>query len=99
RLNFAENLLRRRDDKTALIALREDGQRRTLTYAELFEQVALLAAAMRQRGVVAGDRVAGFMPNTLETAVAMLAASSLGAIWSSCSPDFGLSGVLDRFSQ
>ena len=99
RLNFAENLLRRRDDKTALVALREDGQRRALSYAELFEQVALLAAAMRQRGVVAGDRVAGFMPNTLETVVAMLAASSLGAIWSSCSPDFGLSGVLDRFSQ
>lgn len=99
RLNFAENLLRRRDEQAAIIALREDGQRREVSYAELYSQVAVLASAMRDKGLQAGDRVAGFMPNTLETVVAMLATTSIGAIWSSCSPDFGSSGALDRFSQ
>ena len=99
RLNFAENLLRRRDDKTALIGLTEHAPRREISYAELYQQVERLAAALRAAGVVEGDRVAGFMPNIPETVIAMLAASSIGAVWSSCSPDFGLSGVMDRFGQ
>ena len=99
RLNFAENLLRYRDDKIALVSRMEDGRRREMSYAELYGQVAKLAAALKAEGVVAGDRVAGFMPNVIETVVAMLAATSLGAIWSSCSPDFGINGVLDRFGQ
>jgi acetoacetyl-CoA synthetase len=98
-LNFAENLLRHRGDKIALAGWLENGQRRSLTQAELYLQVARLATFFRQQGVVAGDRVAGFMPNIPETVVAMLAAASLGAIWSSCSPDFGFQGVLDRFGQ
>lgn len=99
RLNFAENLLRYRDDKIALVSRMEDGRRSEISYAELYGQVAKLAAALKAEGVVAGDRVAGFMPNIIETVVAMLAATSLGAIWSSCSPDFGINGVLDRFGQ
>jgi acetoacetyl-CoA synthetase len=99
KLNFAENLLRNRSDKTAIIARLENGTRTTLSYEELYVQVAQLAAALRNAGVTQGDRVAGFMPNVPETIVAMLAASSLGAIWSSCSPDFGINGVLDRFGQ
>ncbi|MDG1312385.1 MAG: acetoacetate--CoA ligase [Porticoccaceae bacterium] len=99
RLNFSENLLRNRSDKTAIIARLENGLRRTISYAELYQQVAQLAAALRDMGVAQGDRVAGFMPNILETIVAMLATSSIGAIWSSCSPDFGINGVMDRFGQ
>lgn len=98
-LNFAEHLLRYRDDQLALISHLENGERRTLTYAELFTQVNHVAAYFRAQGIEAGDRVAGFMPNVQETVVAMLAATSLGATWSSCSPDFGLHGVLDRFGQ
>ena len=93
KLNFAENLLSRRDDKTALVSLLENGQRRELSYAGLYRQVGQLAARLRQWGVVPGDRVAGYMPNVIETTVAMLAASSIGALWSSCSPDFGLRHV------
>ncbi|MEX1667167.1 acetoacetate--CoA ligase [Zhongshania arctica] len=99
RLNFAENLLRRRDDKIAIVSLLENGERRTLSYAELYQQVEYLAAALHAHGVRQGDRVAAIMPNIPEAVVAMLATSSIGAIWSSCSPDFGLQGVLDRFSQ
>ncbi len=99
KLNFAENLLRRRDDKTAIVGLLENGQRRTLSYAELYTQVEQLAHTLREQGVRAGDRVAGFMPNIPETVVAMLATTSIGAIWSSCSPDFGFQGVMDRFAQ
>ena len=99
KLNFAENLLRNRSDKTAIVARLENGARRTLSYRELYTQVAQLAAALRSAGVAAGDRVAGFMPNVPETIVAMLATSSIGAIWSSCSPDFGINGVMDRFGQ
>jgi acetoacetyl-CoA synthetase len=99
RLNFAENLLRRRDDKTALVSLLENGQRRSLSYAELYTQVEKLAHTLREQGVQAGDRVAGFMPNIPETVIAMLATTSIGAIWSSCSPDFGFQGVMDRFAQ
>jgi acetoacetyl-CoA synthetase len=99
RLNFAENLLRRRDDGVALIGLLENGRRREVTHAELYRRVAALAARLRQAGIQPGDRVAGFLPNLPETVIAMLAATSLGAVWSSCSPDFGINGVLDRFGQ
>jgi len=99
RLNFAENLLRRRDEHPALVALLENGDRREITYAELYQSVARLAAHLRALGVKPGDRVAGFMPNVPETVIAMLAATSIGATWSSCSPDFGINGVLDRFGQ
>ncbi|MGB2040882.1 MAG: acetoacetate--CoA ligase [Porticoccaceae bacterium] len=99
KLNFAENLLRNRSDKIALIAHLENGSRRTLSYNELYLQVTQLAAALRNAGVTKGDPVAGFMPNVPETIVAMLATSSIGAIWSSCSPDFGINGVMDRFGQ
>ncbi|TXH03844.1 MAG: acetoacetate--CoA ligase [Nevskiaceae bacterium] len=99
RLNFAENLLRFDGDAVALIAHDERGRRRTLTRTQLRARVAEVAAALAADGVGEGDRVAGFMPNTLETVVAMLATASLGAVWSSCSPDFGEAGVLDRFGQ
>ena len=99
RLNFAENLLRYRDDRPALISRLENGQRRIVTYKQLYANVAALAASLRALGVGPGDRVAGFMPNVIETVEAMLATTSLGAIWSSCSPDFGINGVLDRFGQ
>ncbi|MBT8443828.1 MAG: acetoacetate--CoA ligase, partial [Gammaproteobacteria bacterium] len=99
RLNFAENLLRYRDDRPALVSLLENGDRREISYAELYGRVAGLAAALRTAGVGKGDRVAGFMPNIAETVIAMLATTSIGAIWSSCSPDFGVDGVLDRFGQ
>jgi acetoacetyl-CoA synthetase len=100
RLNFAENLLRYRDDRMALIFRCErDDKRITLSYKELYRQVARLADALKRAGVTSGDRVAGFMPNRPETIIAMLATTSLGAIWSSCSPDFGINGVLDRFGQ
>lgn len=98
-LNFAENLLRYQDDHIALIFRGENGARQQLTYAELRHEVAALAAAFKQQGVVAGDRVAAMMPNCIETIIAMLATTSLGAIWSSCSPDFGVQGVVDRFGQ
>jgi acetoacetyl-CoA synthetase len=99
RLNFAENLLHFRDERTALVSLLENGERRELSYRELYLKVARLAAALRAQGITAGDRVAGFMPNVEETVVAMLAATSIGAVWSSCSPDFGINGVMDRFGQ
>ena len=99
RLNFAENLLSFRDDRTALVFRGEDVIRRTLTYRELYAAVAKLAAFLRKAGIVPGDRVVGFMPNMPESIIAMLAATSIGAIWSSCSPDFGIKGVLDRFGQ
>lgn len=99
KLNFAENLLRFRDDHTAIIFKGENCEAVQLSYAELYDQVARLAKSLRQKGVVTGDRVAGLMPNLAETVVAMLAAISIGAIWSSCSPDFGINGVMDRFGQ
>lgn len=99
RLNFAENLLRYRDEQPALVFQGEQGPARPLTYAELARRVARTAAALRADGIRPGDRVAGFMPNLPETVIAMLAATSLGAVWSSCSPDFGIQGVLDRFGQ
>jgi len=99
RLNFAENLLRYRDDQTALIFRGENIERRTLTYGQLFKEVTHVADALKSFGVQTGDRVVGFMPNMPETIVAMLAAAALGATWASCSPDFGIKGVLDRFGQ
>ncbi len=99
RLNFADNLLRYRDDRTAVIGLVEGGERRCLTYAQLYDAVACCATGLRKLGVKEGDRVAAFIPNITEAIVAMLATTSLGAVWSSCSPDFGLKGVLDRFGQ
>jgi acetoacetyl-CoA synthetase len=99
RLNFAENLLRFRDQKPALVFRGESRVKRTLTYAELYDSVARLAKALRDMGIEKGDRVAGFMPNMPEAIIAMLASTSIGAIWSSCSPDFGIKGVLDRFGQ
>ncbi|MCO1335511.1 acetoacetate--CoA ligase [Microbulbifer sp. OS29] len=99
RLNFAENLLRFRDDKPALVERLENGNRRQLSYTELYSRVERLAAALADQGVSAEDRVAGFMPNVIDTVVAMLATTSLGAIWTSCSPDFGINGVFDRFGQ
>jgi acetoacetyl-CoA synthetase len=98
-LNFAQNLLRYRDGRVALIFRGEDRVRRTMTYAQLYDQASRLAAALRKAGVRKGDRVVGFVPNMPESIVAMLAATSLGAVWSSCSPDFGIKGVLDRFGQ
>jgi acetoacetyl-CoA synthetase len=99
KLNFAENLLRFRDDSTALVFRGEDAVRRTLTYNQLYDEVAKTAASLKAMGVVSGDRVVGFVPNMPESIIAMLAAASLGAVWSSCSPDFGIKGVLDRFGQ
>ena len=99
RLNYAENLLRRRDGCEAIVCRSENGARRAMTFAELYDTVAALRAWLEARGVGRGDRVAGFMPNLPETAAAMLATASLGAAWSSCSPDFGARGVLDRFGQ
>jgi acetoacetyl-CoA synthetase len=99
RLNFAENLLRYRDDQPAIIFKGEGRPLRQLTYCELYNQVAQLAHSMRQIGIGKGDRVVGFLPNMPEAIIAMLATSSLGALWSSCSPDFGKQGVLDRFGQ
>lgn len=99
RLNFAQNLLRRQDAALALIFQAEDKVTRSLSFAELYAQVARLADGLKQAGVVPGDRVCGFMPNMPETVAAMLASASVGAVWSSCSPDFGVQGVLDRFGQ
>ena len=99
RLNFAENLLRFQDERDALVLWTEQGAGRRLTYAELAREVASFAAFLRASGVVAGDRVAAFVPNVPEAVVAMLASASIGAIWSSCSPDFGVAGVVDRFGQ
>jgi len=98
-LNFAEHLLRRRDGHPALVAVGEDGSREQLSHAQLAAHVAGLQRALRDAGVGIGDRVAAFMPNTWQTVVGMLASASLGATWSSCSPDFGTQGVIDRFGQ
>ncbi|MCX5881710.1 MAG: acetoacetate--CoA ligase [Deltaproteobacteria bacterium] len=98
-LNFAENLLRYRDDRTALIFKGEALPSTRTSYAELYEEVARVAASLKASGVKPGERVVGFTPNMPQAIVAMLAATSLGAVWSSCSPDFGIKGVLDRFGQ
>ena len=99
RLNFAENLLRRRDDGDAIVFRGEDRVERRLSWAELYNQVSVFAQALRDAGVGQGDRVAGYLPNLPEAVIAMLATASLGAAWSSGSPDFGVRGILDRFGQ
>ena len=99
RLNFAANLLKFDDEQPALVFRNERGTRRVLSYRELRLEVARIAYGLAASGVSAGDRVAGFLPNLPETTIAMLATASLGAIWTSCSPDFGIHGVLERFGQ
>jgi acetoacetyl-CoA synthetase len=99
RLNFAENLLRHDGDRDALVFWNERGRQRRLSRRALRRDVAAAAGAFAALGIGPGDRVAGFLPNLPETVVAMLAAASLGAVWSSCSPDFGANGVYDRFGQ
>ncbi|KJK05394.1 acetoacetate--CoA ligase [Pseudomonas tussilaginis] len=98
-LNFAEHLLRRRDSRPALIAVREDGERQVISHAQLAAQVAGLQRSFQAVGIGVGDRVAACMPNTWQTLVAMLACTSLGAIWSCSSPEFGTHGIIDRFGQ
>ncbi|WP_156491701.1 AMP-binding protein, partial [Oleiphilus sp. HI0123] len=101
-LNFAENLLRQAESSPASIAIVERGEhglRTELSYQELLQQVNKCATYLKQVGVAKGDVVAGFLPNSCYAVIAMLATSSLGAIWTSCSPDFGVTGVLDRFEQ
>jgi acetoacetyl-CoA synthetase len=98
-INFAENLLRFRDDRPALVFWNERGKQRVLSYRELAAATAAAAIALGEHGIQPGDRIAGFLPNLPEAVIAMLATASLGAIWSSCSPDFGANGVLDRFGQ
>ena len=99
RLNYAENLLRKRDASDAVVFWGEDKARRRMSHRELYDLVSRIAQALRESGVEAGDRVGGYLPNIPEAIAAMLAAASIGAIWSSCSPDFGVQGVLDRFGQ
>lgn len=99
RLNFAQNLLRDKDDKLALVSIDELGNRVTYTYAELYKEVAVLAAALKAQGVKAGDRVAAIAPNCVYPIIGMLATTSIGAVWSSCSPDFGEEAIVDRFLQ
>jgi acetoacetyl-CoA synthetase len=99
RLNFAENLLERRDDGVALIFDGEGQRHRTLTWDQLYREVARFAGGLRRMGIGPGDRVGAYLPNMPEAIVAALAAASIGAVWSSCSPDFGVQGVLDRFGQ
>jgi acetoacetyl-CoA synthetase len=99
RLNFAENLLRRRDRGTALVFRGENRVKSSVTYAELYAEVSRFAQALHAAGIRRGDRVAGYVPNAPGAVIAALATTSLGAIWSSCSPDFGVQGVLDRFGQ
>jgi acetoacetyl-CoA synthetase len=98
-LNFAQNLLRRRDEHDAIVFWGEDRIRRRLSHRNLYDLVSRMAQALADAGVEKGDRVAGYLPNLPESTAAMLATASLGAIWSSCSPDFGVQGVLDRFGQ
>ena len=99
RLNFAENLLRHRDDQIALTFKGEARDSVRMTYRQLYSEVARVAISLKEAGVLVGDRVVGFMPNMPQSIIAMLAAASIGATWSSCSPDFGIKGVLDRFGQ
>ena len=99
RINFAKHLLRHEGEHAALVFCAEDGSRRELSWNELRSSVAAIAQGLRAAGVAKGDRVAGYLPNCPEAMIAMLAATSIGAVWSSCSPDFGVNGVVDRFGQ
>jgi acetoacetyl-CoA synthetase len=98
-LNYAEHLLRHEGEREALVFSGENGERRSLSFDELRDAVAGVAAGLKRAGVVKGDRVGGYLPNCPEAIIAMLATTSIGAIWSSCSPDFGVTGVVDRFGQ
>ena len=98
-LNFAENLLKHKDDSLAIEYFCEDKIKGKITYKELHEQVRVCYLHLKSLGVKKGDRVAGYLPNIPQTIIAMLATSALGGVWSSCSPDFGIRGVLDRFEQ
>ena len=98
-LNYAENLLRHREDHTALVVITEDGQRRRYSHAELHASAGKVAAQLIAQGIRPGDRVAGWLPNQAEAVIAALGCAWVGAVWSSCSPDFGVSGVTDRFGQ
>jgi len=99
RLNFAKNLLSDSSDSTAIVFWAEDRQKSSLSHLELYRQVARLSFWLKKNGIKKGDRVAGFLPNMPETVISMLATASLGAVWTSCSPDCGVQGVLDRFGQ
>ena len=99
RLNFAENVLRGRGTGPAIVFNGENQRHRTLTHDELRDEVGRFASALRAAGIGAGDRIAAYLPNMPEAIVGALAAASIGAVWSSCSPDFGVQGVLDRFGQ
>jgi acetoacetyl-CoA synthetase len=99
RLNFAENLLSRNDQHTAIVFVNDQGDRREISYSCLQLRVARVAAGLAEVGVGPGDVVAGYLPNMPETVIAMLATASRGAIWTCCSPDFGVNGVVDRFGQ
>ena len=99
KLNYAENLMRERGDQTAMVFWGEDKARRQMSYADLWADVAAVQSYFKTCGIVAGDRIAGLVANMPQTVVCMLAAASIGAVWSSCSPDFGVNGVLDRFGQ
>ncbi|MCY3858250.1 MAG: acetoacetate--CoA ligase [Gammaproteobacteria bacterium] len=98
-LNFAENLLKFKDEKTALVEINESGERLELTYKQLHVRTAALARELKRLGITTNDRVAAWLPNNADTVIAMLATTSIGAVWSSCSPDFGIEGAFDRFSQ
>ena len=99
KLSFAENLLKNKSENIALCFINETGTKTSLSYLQLNNLCGRLANAMRENGIKKGDRIAGIMPNCLETVIAMLATTSIGAIWSSCSPDFGFQGCMDRFEQ
>ena len=98
-LNFAENLLRLRDESLALVFWGEEQVKSSMTWKTLYAEVSRLAQALRAAGVTRGDRVAAYLPNLPAAVIGMLATASIGAVWSSCSPDFGSQGVLDRFGQ
>jgi len=99
RLNFAENLLRHRDERVALVARSEEGRVSEITHSDLYQKVGSIGNALRKIGVLPGDRVAGYMPNVQETAIAMLAATSIGAVWACCGAELGSGAVLDRLGQ
>ena len=99
KMNYAENLLRIRSDKSAILFKNENNLVKNISYRELYDLVEKVSSALRCIGIKSGDRIAGFMPNIPETVISMLATSSIGGIWSSSSPDFGIKGVLDRFQQ
>ena len=99
KLNFAENLLRYKTNDIAIEFINENNIHQKISYRDLYNQVAKVSYSFKKLGIKEGDRVAAVMPNIPETIICMLAASSIGAIWSSCSPDFGVKGILDRFKQ